>query len=386
MAVREGQWIKREVSPLELFFDLVFVLAIGQLTHHLLAHLTWRGAAETVIMLVAVCGLWAFTTFEVTLLDVERSATRAVTIGVMGLGLFMNAGIANAFADGPWLFVIPLLIAFVGSTAYAAATAPTAHLREHFRRVLAWVGISAPLWIAGAFFDPEIRLWLWAAAAVIDLIGTITAHPLPGRVAQTRNLPFDTEHMLERMRLFLIVLLGETVISIGRAISQDHSDPLTLLAALGGFIALLALWFIYFGRGEQVAIRHASATVDPIRTVHLGINVIYVVVVGLVVFAAGAELVIAHPHETRSGVGGILLLSGPILYLAAQAVYFAMTTHADWVPRIIGALALGVGAVTAYWLPAMLAMGMLVVVLIGLATHLGREREPQGTSVATMPD
>jgi len=76
--------------------------------------LTWRGAAETLIMLVAVCGVWAFTTFEVTLLDIERSATRAVTIAVMGLGLFMNARISHAFDDGPWLFVVPLLIALVG--------------------------------------------------------------------------------------------------------------------------------------------------------------------------------------------------------------------------------------------------------------------------------
>jgi low temperature requirement protein LtrA len=107
--------------------------------------LTWRGAAETLIMLVAVCGVWAFTTFEVTLLDIERSATRAVTIAVMGLGLFMNARISHAFDDRPWLFVVPLLIALVGPGVYAAATAPAAHLRGHFVRVLVWVGISAPL-------------------------------------------------------------------------------------------------------------------------------------------------------------------------------------------------------------------------------------------------
>ena len=90
MMVRQARSTHREVSPLELFFDLVFVLAIGQLTHHLVDHLTWHGAAETLVALVAVCGVWAFTTFEVTLLDIERTATRAVTITVMGLGLFMG--------------------------------------------------------------------------------------------------------------------------------------------------------------------------------------------------------------------------------------------------------------------------------------------------------
>jgi low temperature requirement protein LtrA len=95
--VRQVDRIKREVSPLELFFDLVFVLAIGQLTHHLLAHLTWRGGAETVVMLI---GVWAFTTFEATLLYITKPATMTLVIAVMGLGLFMNAGIAHAIAGG----------------------------------------------------------------------------------------------------------------------------------------------------------------------------------------------------------------------------------------------------------------------------------------------
>lgn len=123
MTIPEARLTHRAVSPLELFFGLVFVLAIGQLTHHLVEHLTWRGAVETLVMLVAVCGVWAFTTFE-------------VTISVMSLGLFMNAGIAHAFGNSSWLFVLPMLLALAGSGAYAAATAPTPHLRQHFGRVL----------------------------------------------------------------------------------------------------------------------------------------------------------------------------------------------------------------------------------------------------------
>jgi low temperature requirement protein LtrA len=150
MPTRNAGPVTREVSPLELFFDLVFVLAISQLTHHLVAHLTWHGAAETLIMLVAVCGVWSIASFQATLLDIERTATRALLIGVMGLALFMNAGIVHAFDHGPWLFVAPVLVAVVGLCVYAAVTAPTAPLRGHFGRLLVWVGASAPLWVAGA--------------------------------------------------------------------------------------------------------------------------------------------------------------------------------------------------------------------------------------------
>ncbi|WP_207784006.1 low temperature requirement protein A [Micromonospora globispora] len=74
--------------------------------------------------------VWAFTSFEVTLLDIERRGTKGVTVTVMGLGLFMTAGIAQAFDDGPWLFVIPMLLSLAGPGGYAAATAPTPQLRH----------------------------------------------------------------------------------------------------------------------------------------------------------------------------------------------------------------------------------------------------------------
>ncbi|GHE93677.1 membrane protein [Amycolatopsis deserti] len=366
--------VHRDVSPLELFFDLVFVLAIGQLTHHLIEHLTWRGAGETLIALVAVCGVWAFTSFEVTLLDIERAATRAITLLVMGLGLFMNAGIKHAFDSGPWVFVVPMLLALAGPGAYAAATSPAPELRRHFVRVLIWIGASAPFWVAGAVSGPESRIWWWAAGALIDLLGTWTAHPMPGRTTRTERLPFDAKHMLERLRLFLIILLGETVLTLGRVLADHAQDALTPLLALGGFVALVCLWAIYFGRSEQEVVSHAAESADPIRSVHLGINVVYGVVAGLVVFAAGMELVLVHAHDPAAGIAGVLVAVGPLVYLAAQAVYFRAEPGTGWLPRALGAAALGIVAAAAYWLPAFGVVTLLVVVLVVPAAHLVRAR------------
>src|SRR3954463_7208898 len=86
-----------EVTPLELFFDLVFVFAVSQLSHHLLEHLTWRGAAETLVMLIAVFGVWSYTSFEATLLHVGRAYIGWIILAVMLVGLFMNAAIDHAF-------------------------------------------------------------------------------------------------------------------------------------------------------------------------------------------------------------------------------------------------------------------------------------------------
>src|SRR5512132_3076503 len=94
------------VSPLELFFDLVFVFAVSQLSHHLLDHLTWRCAAETLVPLVAVLRAWSGTSFEATLLNVGRSPTQWMLLAVMLVGLFMNAAIQDSFDAGGWAFVI----------------------------------------------------------------------------------------------------------------------------------------------------------------------------------------------------------------------------------------------------------------------------------------
>ena len=167
-----AQSVQREaVSPLELFFDLVFVFAVSQLSHHLLAHLSWRGAAETLVLLIAVFGIWSGTSFEATLLNIGRSQARWLLLAVMLAGLFMNAAIADAFEIGGWAFVIPLLVIQAGRSILMVVAAATRMLREHYARLLCWIMASAPLWIVGAISDAESRLVWWAGAAAIDLAG-----------------------------------------------------------------------------------------------------------------------------------------------------------------------------------------------------------------------
>ncbi|MEV0336555.1 low temperature requirement protein A [Nocardia sp. NPDC050717] len=368
--------LARAVSPLELFFDLVFVLALGQLTHHLVSHLSWRGAAETLVALIAVVGIWTFTTFEITMLDVERKTTQIITVVVMAFGLFANAGIEHAFDDSPWLFVVPMLAALIGPCICAAVTAPAGALREHFLRVLLWFAVSTPLWLIGAATEPETRLWFWAAAAAIDLIGTWAAHPIPGRRIHSRELAFDAEHIVERMRLFLIIMLGETVLTLGRVITEHHDDALVLTLAFGCFLALVCLWQMYFARAERQVVRHITRTADPIAAVHLGLSAIYGVVAGLVMFAAGAETLLGHAHTTPAGIAGVLVLTGPAVYLLAQAFYFFRETRGDWVPRVVGAAVLITVSIVAYHLPPWSVVVLLVASLGGLAVQLSRTSTP----------
>ncbi|WP_425839895.1 low temperature requirement protein A [Streptomyces fractus] len=372
MSVPESVSFRRAVSPLELFFDLVFVLAVSQLSHHLLEHTSWRGAAETAVLLIAVFGAWAYTSLEATLLDIQRSTTRWMVVIVMGLGLFMNSSIPHAFDNRAWAFVVPQLIILYFTGLLTALTASTGQLREHFRRTLVWTTLSAPLWIVGAAVGSGPRLWWWSAAALIDVTGTWLAHPLPGRALSSRSLVFDAEHMVERLRLFFIILLGETVLTAGRAMSDAPLDVPSVLATAGVFTALVCLWAAYFSGGEEVVTAAVSTATDAMRSVRLGVNCAYVIVAALVALAVGSELVIAHPTGHGSTTLGLLLFGGPALYLAATAWYFHATAHGAWAERLIAIAACVVGGMGAIWMPPLVSLAVLDLILILTAVVLSR--------------
>src|SRR4051812_1898643 len=161
----------REVSPLELFYDLVFVFAISQLSQHLLDDVTWRGAAETLVLLCAVFTVWIQTTFEATYFDITVRQTQIGLLVAMALGLFMNAAIGVAFDELGWAFAVALVVTQITRGTITSVKAPTPPLRQHYRRALTWMLASTPLWLVGAAIPPGPRLWFWGAATVIDVTG-----------------------------------------------------------------------------------------------------------------------------------------------------------------------------------------------------------------------
>jgi low temperature requirement protein LtrA len=181
------------VSPLELFFDLVFVFALAQLSHHLLEHQTWRGAAETLVLLVPVFLVWLRTAWTTTLLDTELRPVQWMLLLVMMLGLFMSAAIGTALEGSAWLFAGTYLAIQLGRDGWLLTTEVPPFVREYWQRILVWTVAGGPLWLAGAFLEPAARLLCWAGAAAVDLVGTVTAHPLPGRVMRSRSQPVQRD-------------------------------------------------------------------------------------------------------------------------------------------------------------------------------------------------
>ncbi|HET6464328.1 MAG TPA: low temperature requirement protein A [Nitrospiria bacterium] len=331
---------KYEVTPVELLFDLVFAFALSQLSHHLLTHLSWRGATETLVLLLAIFAVWFTTSWSATIIRADQSRTRWLVLTVMLMGLFMNASVTRAFTTSGWAFVIPLLLVQLGRAVWTLVNSTDAVLREHYFRTLLWLIGTTPLWIAGAAVSPEARVLWWALAAGIDQIGRWLAHPIPGRRLHSENIEFDADHMLERCRMFLLIALGETVVTTGTAIAEV---PVTLMTLATGTFALtgtVALWALIFGRSHRLIIRHMEKTSDPIRTSRHAANALTVMVAGLVAVAVANEEVIAHPHGHTSFALSLLLSGGPILFLAAQGWYLWAVPNVRSQLHLIGGVAL----------------------------------------------
>ncbi|GHA17173.1 low temperature requirement protein A [Streptomyces purpurascens] len=364
---------RREVTPLELFFDLVYVFAIGQLSHRLLVHPTWTGAAQALVLYLAVYAAWAYTTWAVTLVPAENPRTRRMLLGVMLAGLFMNAAIPRAFGDAGWVFVATFLLIHIGRTVWLLTVGLDRVNQEHFIRVLVWFVAAAPVWLIGAAVDGGARLTWWAAAILIELAGTWAAHPLPGRRLDSREVAFAGGHLLERGRLFMIIAFGETIMTTGTALTTAPYAPMTLLTSSVALTGTIALFWLFFSRSEHV-VRHYERTEDPIRAGRSGVISLMASVAGIIAAATGDERVIAHPVEHAGITTNLLLFGGPALYIGAQTWHGATLFDALSPARLVTLSALVVGCAVTTAAPAYLSAVIAAAIVVALAVFEDRHQ------------
>ena len=365
------------VTFLELFFDLVWVFAISQLSEHLLEHRTWRGAGETLVMALAMFVIWSFTVYESTMVLARKSEARWIVLAVMAGGLVMNASITGAFEDIPWAFVVPMVLIQVGRSAMTRVHDDYDSLRHHRVSMIVWAAVSAVPWVLGAAGGPGHRLYWWLAAVLIDVVGMWSGHPVPGRRRRDfSEVRFDVEHQVERCRLFLIICLGEGVLTTGRSIARGPQDPARLAAGLLSLAVLIGVWHLFFGAGTDEVDRRLVDVRGELAMGRLATNGQQVLVIGLICFAVSAEIVVDDPHEPLATSTAVLLAGGIMICLVAFWGFLALLTGRRLWPPLAGGAA-GVGVVVtvcrAAGAPGILVMAATAVCLAGIGAWYGRD-------------
>lgn len=373
---------EQRATTLELFFDLVFVFAITQLSHLLVSHLTATGAVQTLFLLLVVWWGWTYTTWMTNFVDPDSPPVRVVLLVVMLASLLMSIAIPEAFGDRAALFAISYVGLQVIRNAFIAwATPAGSAARRTFSGILIWSLASGSLFVVGAFLPPAARNVVWVVALVADYAGPAARYWVPGRAQRvtTADWTVDTSHFSERFQLFIIIALGESIVVTGATSSGLDLDLARAVAVAVAFVGTAALWWLYFDRVAGIAGRRLAASADAGRLARDGYTYLHIpIVAGIIVTAVGDEIVIQHPGEVLHGPDLTALVAGPIIYLAGHVLFRLRMTGTMSHTRPVAMLAILACAPLGLVAPALVvaaAIAAVLVLLVAWETLQGASRE-----------
>ena len=313
------------VTYAELFFDLVFVFAVTQISHTLLAHFTPLGVLQVTLLFLAVWWVWVYTSWITNWLNPEKTPVRLLLFAMMLGGLVLSTSIPSAFDGRGMWFAIAYAAMQVGKTVFLWISTPPSRPRARMNavRITAWLSVSAVFWIAGGLAQGELRLVLWAIALAIEYISPAVRFWIPRYGASSvADWVIEGGHMAERCALFVIIALGESVVVTGATFAELAWSGENLAAFVSVLIGSIAMWWIYFHIGAEAGSEQISRSSEPGRLARLAYTYLHMpIVAGIIVSAVADELVLKHPGGYSDLKTVISAIGGPLLFLVGTILF-----------------------------------------------------------------
>jgi low temperature requirement protein LtrA len=313
------------VTYAELFFDLVFVFAVTQISHTLLAHFTPLGVLQVTLLFLAVWWVWVYTSWITNWLNPEKTPVRLLLFAMTLGGLVLSTSIPKAFDDRGLWFALAYAAMHVGKTVFLwASTLPSQSLeRMNAIRITSWLALSGLFWIAGGFAQGQSRLVLWAVALGIEYLSPAVRFWIPRYGASSvADWVVEGGHMAERCALFIIIALGESIVVIGTTFAELTWTVENVLAFVSAFVGALAMWWIYFHKGAEAGSEQISASSEPGRLARLAYTYLHMpIVAGIIVTAVADELVLKHPGGHSDLKTVLSAIGGPLLFLIGTILF-----------------------------------------------------------------
>ena len=350
------------VSPLELFFDLVFVLAITQCTSLMASDPSWAGIGRGLVVLGLLWWTWVGYAWLTSVLDPEEGAVRLVLFAAMAALLVVSLCVPGAFGD----LALELTLAYGAVRAahialFVMASRSDAGLRHSVIGLGISTAIGVGILVTGSLFEGNARLAVWTAALVFDMAGPLFIDSSGWRLA--------AGHFAERHGLIIIVALGESIVAIGVGAGSDVDGGVILAAVLGMALAA-SFWWVYFDVSALIAANRLAEVEDIKKRNELARDAFSYLhlpmVASIVLVALALKQTLAHVGDPLGWEPAAALVGGASLYLLAHVAFKYRGVRKLSVPRLVVAGALLVLLPFAHQADALFTLGAVTAVMWGL--------------------
>ena len=356
---------EERVTPLELFFDLVFVLAITQCTALMAGEPTWTGLAKGLAVLAVLWWCWGGYAWLTSVVDPEEGAVRLVIFGAMASLLIAALCVPGAFDDSALIFALAYgAVRIAHILLFVLASRDDPGLRYSVLTLAGSTALGVGLLTAAAFVDGWAKAALWAVALLLDISG-------PGFFG-VEGWKLVPGHFAERHGLIVIIAIGESVVAIGVGVTHEVDVGIVAAAAAGTVVAA-GLWWLYFDVVALVAQRRLAQAApgreqnsmarDSYSYLH------YPMVAGIVLVALGMKKTLGHVGEELKLVPAAALLGGTAVYLLAHVAFRLRNVHSLNKQRLVTAVLLVAAIPVATRIPALASVGLVAAVLALLIAY-----------------
>jgi low temperature requirement protein LtrA len=356
---------EERVTPLELFFDLVFVLALTQCTALMAETPTWTGLAQGLLVLGVLWWSWVGYAWLTSVVDPEEGVVRFAIFAAMAALLVAALCVPEAFGDRGLLFACAYGVVRIGQIIlFVVASRDDPALRRSVDGLAVSTAIGVGLLVAASLTDGALQGAFWAVALLLDMGGPF--------LFGSEGWKLAPGHFAERHGLIIIIALGESIVAIGVA-AEFGVDAGVVVAAVVGTVVAAALWWLYFDIVAIVAARRlANAEVgreqneiarDSFSYLH------FPMVAGIVLLALGLKNTLAHVGDPLELVVAVATLGGVALYLLAHVAFRWRNVHRFSVERSLCAVVLLALVPVAVEVPALATVAIIAGVLAGLIAY-----------------
>ncbi len=309
----------------ELFFDLVFVFAVTQVTGLVLHDLTLAGIGRAILIFWMIWWAWTQFTWALNPADTDNAMVRLWTLAATGVAFVMAVSVGDAFEDGGVLFAAAYVTGrVIGLGLYYKVSSEIPEMAKavRFFSVLSIGGLI--LAMVGGFVAPELRVWFWLGVVLLDLVAA-------GLAGNRGEWGLHAGHFAERHGLFVIIALGESLVAAGVAAAHQELTTPLFLVALGAVAVTCLLWWSYFGwlkeeLEEELNAREGAGQSSLARDAYSILH--FPMIAGIIAIAVGIEAMVAHPGDILGSESLVAFAVGILLFVGSAAAAWARAGRA----------------------------------------------------------